>query len=266
MGLRGSITLVAAVCLIGTTSQTASAAPQVLAMMTSGQPIPLACNDSECSALVGHILPAAGSGHSGSMDNPTRPTCPNASSSVAASMPAAPCGRSRPPGADLHFSGYSGYTMVRVSLPRAELDRLGGTAVAMQIDPGISLVPLARTGDRNPQTPERSPLATGPMRIAASPYIDQPTVSADAARLVAALVNGLPESRTIHDDYVGAWDRMVGIGSRQKSDPAVLRQAERAYPTCVQSDFNSLRQCLLSQHQRDAGPRKSQVLGRQRGY
>src|SRR5262245_51461091 len=53
MALRRSITLVAAVCLIGATRQTASAAPQVLALMTSDQPIPLACNDSECSALVG---------------------------------------------------------------------------------------------------------------------------------------------------------------------------------------------------------------------
>lgn len=264
MGLRRSITLVAAVCLIGTASQTASAAPQVLALLTSDQPIPLACNDSECSALVGTFclqrdrdIPVYGQPYEANL--PERLTLSLIDTNGAVRQIEAA-------GADLHFSGYSGYSMVRASLRRAELDRLGGTAAALQIGPGISLVPQARTGDRNPQTPEEIAMATGPMRIAAAPYIDQPTVSGDAARLVAALINGLPESRTIHDNYDGLWDQTIGNGSRQQSNPAALRQAERAYQTCVESDFNSLRQCLLSQHRQMLVPENRKFWDDSAGY
>jgi hypothetical protein len=225
----------------------AAAAPQVLGMMASSDPIPFTCTDRECYALVGSFclqrdrdVPGFG-----------EPYEPNFRERLTLSLSDAAGNISRIPADDLtlRIHSHSTYTMVRVSLTRAELDRLGATAVAMQIDPGVSLIPLARAGDPNPQTPEEIALAAGPMRIAAGRFLDAPSINADTARLVAALANGLPETRTIRDDYLTVWDRVVTEPVRAKSDPEVLQRAGESFRACAQYYAGSLRQCLLSHHQ-----------------
>lgn len=245
--LSVSLGAAALACAISLLPEPASAAPQVLAMMASDEPVPLICTDRECYGLVSTFclqrdrdVPTYG--------QPYQATSPEGltlsfigDAGAVKQVTAAAAG--------LRFHGYSGYSMVRVSLPRAEMDRLGATAVALQIGPGISLVPVAAAGDRNPQTADEIALATGPLRIAASRYLDRPSVSADSARLFAALINGLPESRTIHDDHnSGLWERTIGAGLRQQTDPEALRRTERSYQNCVKYEEGSLRLCLLSHH------------------
>jgi len=242
-----SLGAAALACLMSMLAQPASAAPQVLAMMASDEPVPLICTDRECYGLVSTFclqrdrdVPPYGQPYEATL--PERLTLSFIDDTGAVQQVTAAA-------AALRFHGYSGYSMVRVSLPRAEMDRLGAAAVALQVGPGISLVPVATSDDRNPQTPDEIALATGPLRIAASRYLDRPSVSADSARLVAALINGLPESRTIHDDYnTGLWDRAIGADLRQQANPEALRRAERSYRSCVKFEEGSLRLCLLSHH------------------
>src|SRR5262245_37690053 len=113
MGLRIGSFALAAACFIASAPQDASAAPQVLALMTSDQPIPLTCNDRECSALVGTFclqrdrdIPVYGQPYEA--NRPERLTLSLIDSAGAVrQVESADAG--------LHFSGYSGYTMVRVS-------------------------------------------------------------------------------------------------------------------------------------------------------
>jgi hypothetical protein len=242
----------------------AGAAPQVLGMMASSDPIPFTCNDRECYALVGSFclqrdrdVPGFG-----------EPYEPNFTERLKLSLTDSAGNISTMTASDVALSvhSHSTYTMVRVSLARSELDRVNATAVAMQIEPGISLVPLAHAGDPDPQTPQEIALATGPMRIAASRFLDAPSVNADTARLVAALVNGLPESRTIHDDYLGAWNRVVTESVRQKTDPEVLERAEDSFRACAQYYEGSLRQCLLSHHQQMMIPENREFWDETSGY
>ena len=242
----------------------AEAAPQVLGLMASSDPIPFTCNDRECYALVGSFclqrdrdVPGFG-----------QPYEPNFTDRLTLSLTDDNGGISRISADDvaLRIHSHATYTMVRVSLPRKELDRLNATAVALQIDPGVSLVPLARAGDPDPQTPEEIALATGPMRIAAARFLDAPSVNADTARLVAALVNGLPESRTIHDDYLGAWSRVVSEPVRERTDPEVLKRAEDSFRACAQYYEGSLRQCLLSHHQQIMIPENREFWDETSGY
>lgn len=250
--------------VILTMAAPAEAAPQVLGMMASSDPIPFTCNDRECYALVGSFClqrdrDVPGFGH---------PYEPNFADRLTLSLTDA-AGKISRISADhvtLRIHSHATYTMVRVSLPRPELDRLKATAVAMQIEAGVSLIPLARTGDPNPQTPEEIALATGPMRIAASRFLDAPSGNADTARLVAALVNGLPESRTIHDDYLGAWSRVVSEPVRRRTDPAVLKRAEDSFRACAQYYEGSLRQCLLSHHQQMMIPENREFWDETSGY
>jgi hypothetical protein len=242
----------------------AGAAPQVLGMMASSDPIPFTCNDRECYALVGSFclqrdrdVPGFG-----------EPYEPNFTERLKLSLTDSAGNISTMTASDVALSvhSHSTYTMVRVSLARSELDRVNATAVAMQIEPGISLVPLAHAGDPDPQTPQEIALATGPMRIAASRFLDAPSVNADTARLVAALVNGLPESRTIHDDYLRAWNRVVTESVRQKTDPEVLERAEDSFRACAQYYAGSLRQCLLSHHQQMMIPENREFWDETSGY
>jgi len=242
----------------------AEAAPQVLGMMASSDPITFTCNDRECYALVGSFclqrdrdVPGFG-----------QPYEPNFTDRLVLSLTdgAGKISRVSADGIALRINSHATYTMVRVSLPRTELDRLNATAVAMQIEPGLSLIPLTRAGDPDPQTPEEIALATGPMRIAAARYLDAPSVNADTARLVAALVNGLPESRTIHDDYLGAWNRVVSETVRERTDPEVLKRAEDSFRACAQYYEGSLRQCLLSHHQQMMIPENREFWDETSGY
>jgi hypothetical protein len=146
----------------------------------------------------------------------------------------------------IKFNAYDGYTMVRMSLPRALLAAHGATAVAAEIGPGIALVPLAQAGDGNPQSADEIALATGPMRIAAAHYLDRPSVGTDAARLVAALVNALPEQHTIEDDNSGLWQTTITDGVAGSVSPAALSSARHAYQSC--RELTDLRRCLISQH------------------
>src|SRR5262245_12985636 len=232
--------------LIGITSHGAAAAPQVLAMMSSDEPISFTCGARECYALASTFclqrdrdIPVHGQPYDPNLPERLKVSFIGESGTVTELDAAA---------AGLRFQGYSGYTMVRISLPREALDHLGATAVALQIGPGVSLVPQPRVGDSDPQSPAEIATATGAMRIAAARYLDAPTVRGDSARLVAALINGLPEQRTIHDRYDGLWERAIGGGLTQQVDPEALRQAEHSYQTCMAVDTGGLRQCLLSQH------------------
>src|SRR5262249_14673651 len=146
----------------------------------------------------------------------------------------------------IKFSAYSGYTMVRLSVPRALLATHDARAADVRIGPGIAFVPVPHAGDGNRQSADELALAIGPMRIAAAHYLDQPSVDADAARLVAALVNALPEQHGIADDNSGVWSSTVTAGVAATIDPAALAGARSAYDRCrQQTDF---RRCLVSRH------------------
>jgi hypothetical protein len=225
----------------------AAAAPQVLGLMASNEPIPFTCTEEECYALAGSFclqrdrdVPTYGHPYEANFPDRLTLSAIDGTGAVRSLSGAA---------ANLRFHAYSGYSMARISLPRAELERLGAAALALQVGPGVSLIPLARPGDADPQTPEEIALATGPLRVAAGRYLDRPGAGADAARLVAALANGLPERRTIHDDTGNLWNDVVGERWREEADPEALRRAERSYRLCAEFYSGSLRQCLISHHQ-----------------
>lgn len=221
----------------------ASAAPQVLGLTASNGPVPFVCDDDECTALAGtfclqreRVLPTWGTRYVAS--HPDRLTLTLLT----------PDGRAteRAGGPWVRFTAYNGYTMVRMSIPRSVVAAAGATAVALEIGPGVSLVPAPRAGDANPQGADEIALATGPMRLAAARYLDQPSPSIDAARLLSALVGALPERRTIRDDYGGVWPDTITPALTDGLDPAALSSARSAYDRCRGQP--EIRHCLMSRH------------------
>jgi hypothetical protein len=224
-------------------SGTALAAPQVLGLTASNGPIPFTCDDDDCSALAGTFclqrersLPVWGAPYVAS--HPDRLTLAFLTRDGRIARLAG--------GPWVRFTAYNGYTMVRMAVPHRLLAEHDATAVALEIGPGISLVPAPQPGDTDPQSADEIAFATGPMRVAAARYLDQPSAAIDAARLVTALVGALPERRTIHDDYGDVWRHTITAGVTEDLDPAALSSARDAYDRCRGQP--EIRHCLMSRH------------------
>jgi hypothetical protein len=222
----------------------ALAAPQILGLMASNSPIPLSCTDTECTAIAGTFclqrerdIPRYGTPYSAT----------HAEQLTLALLTRDGAVHRLPGGRWLGFSGYDGYTTVRLSLAKSLLDDVGASAVAVEIGPGVALVPTPQAGDTDPQGADEVALATGPMRIAAGRYLDKPTVDGDAARLVTALLNALPAHYTIHDDYSRVWQTAITGDIVRTVDPAALPRAAEAYRKCSGSP-QFLRSCLVYRH------------------
>jgi len=221
----------------------AVAAPQVLGLTASNAPIPFSCIGDSCTAVAGtfclqreRVMPTWGAPYEAS--HPEQ---------LALDLLGRDGRIERLPGGPwIKFNAYAGYTMVRLSLPHALLAAHDATAAAVEIGPGIALVPLPQAGDSNPQGVDELALAVGPMRIAAGHYLDRPSVGTDAARLVAALVNGLPEQHGIDDDNSALWPSTITSDVVRSVDPAAVAGARNAYDRCRQQ--TDIRRCLVSRH------------------
>jgi hypothetical protein len=238
-----SIAIGLAVLLGMTWSGTASGAPQILGLTASNGAVPFTCDEEDCTALAGtfclqreRALPAWGTPYVAS--HPDRLTLALLTRDGRIAKIAG--------GSWVKFTAYSGYTMVRMTVPRSLLAARDATAVAVEIGPGVSLVPTPSAADSDPQSDDEIALATGPIRMAAARYLDAPAVSIDAARLVTALVSALPERRTIRDNYGAVWQTTITADLTDGLDPAALSAAQRAYDRC--HGQAELRQCLMSRH------------------
>lgn len=241
--------LISAACAlllgIAISGPAALAAPQILGLMASKAPVPLNCTGKECTAIAGtfclqhdRAIPTYGTAYGATHPEQLTLAVMTQSGEV----------RRLPGGEWLRFSGYDGYTTVRMSLPKSFLNEVGGTAVAVEIGPGVALVPTPQVGDKDPQGDDEVALAVGPMRIAAARYLDRPTVDADAARLVTALLNALPEHYTIQDDYGRLWQTAITDEIGKSADPVALSRAQDAYRKCSTSSAQYLRGCLVYRH------------------
>jgi hypothetical protein len=231
----------AAAFLVG--GGTSSAAPQILGLTASLAPISLHCDGDTCAALAGtfclqheRVMPITGT--------PYHATHPERLTLVLFDRAGDTLRIAGDPW--ISVAAYDGYTMVRMSIPRRLLADRDATAASVEIAPGVALVPIPQPGDANPQSADEIALAAGPLRLAAAPYLDQPTSASDSARLLAALVNAMPERQRIAEDRAGLWQSTVTDGLAGALTPDAVTGAREAYDRC--RDLPDLRHCLLARH------------------
>lgn len=238
--LAATLAILAGVVLNGA----ALAAPQVLGLTASNAPIPFVCDDDGCIALAGtfclqreRAIPTWGTSYEAS--HPGRLT-------LALRMRD---GRTVRLGGGpwVRFSAYNGYSMVRMTVPRALLATQGAADIAVEIGAGVSLVPTPQAGDSNPQSADEIAFATGPLRLAAARYLDRPSTNIDAARLLAALAGAVPERHSARDMDLGLQQGAAAVDAlADGGDPAALIVARQAHDRCRgQSQF---RHCLIARH------------------
>ena len=251
MSIRSVFIGTVAFAAFGLASHAASAAPQVLGLIASnGQPTPLVCGDKDCRAHFSAFClqqnrpaPAHGDAYSPAPGGDLTLVITK-SNGAAERLPAAGV---------VKIESQIGFTSVEISLPRAELARLGAAEVALDVGSEVSLIPVARNNDPYPQTDDEVALATGPMRTAATKSFESPGRASDAARITTVFINALPsgsvESATMRD---GLWVAMLSHPALAKATPEGLKAAGMIYEGCkisVESRSTySMRNCLELRH------------------
>jgi hypothetical protein len=159
-----------------------------------------------------------------------------------------------PGGAYLEINSEIGFTSVEISLSKAKLAALGATAVAVEVGPDVSLLPMALAGDPNPQSADEIALATGPMRQVAAKTFEQPGAESDAARIASLMINALPDDEQEENAALrnGLWQVAVNDKVIAAATPAGVTMAQQMYGACrlaVESrSMFSMRNCLELRH------------------
>jgi hypothetical protein len=251
MSFRSALFILSAIAAVGMPASGASAASQVLGLVASnGLPTPLTCVDGRCSAQFSTFClqqnrpaPSRGDDYAVAAGGSLTLVARNAAGQTF-----------RVPARDgLQIHSLIGFTSVDISLPTAKLAELGATAVAVEVGPAVSLVPVATAGDPNPQTDDELALATGPMRLAATPMFEAPGTASDAARIATVLINALPASGSESADARnGLWVAMLDNPALSGATATGRDAAEQMYEACkisVEShSAYSMRNCLELRH------------------
>ena len=231
----------------------AKAEPQILALIATEAPKPLTCAGGECFVeLTSFCMEPA-------RQSPTHATAYHATDGAALTLVAktAAGGELRLPlGAEASYMSQRGFTAVRVSLPKATLDRLGAADARVEVGRHVALLPLPDEDYKRPHEQEEIAAALGPNRLVGEEIVDRGGKTADGARFLSYLINALPEDGAVDPGLrAGLWDRVAG------RVPAGLQQtgrtyAERSFAGCLDKVVEaegriSLRQCLQAAHDKN---------------
>lgn len=233
----------ATIALFSLLPGTARAAPQIMGLVATAEPVPMQCAGGQCSALLSAFclqetrLPP-------DLDTAYLPASPGRVILVAGMAD----GRTTrmDAGELIEFRSRYGYTAIEARLPLERLDAVQPVALALEIMPRAALLPAAKAGDPNPLTAEEISTAAGPWRLAAQAVMDGDSDTAASARATMRLINALPVAGDIRPgEREPLWRHIAG------GAPALSRQT---FDACIRSVDQSvgypLRKCLEERHEK----------------
>ena len=209
----------------------AKAAPQILGLVASnGLPTPLACSQGYCSAFLASFClqeareaPNTGSDYA---------LAPGGALTLVETLADGSVLR-RPAEKLVSLRSYSGFTNISVALPASALSA-DVRSVALEIAAGTTILPTPLAGDPTPQSAEEIARAVGPLRRLAAETFDRSGETADAARLVALVINGMPDARSAPTVALGKLWPEVAATAEGKVAPEGLAKAAGIVEGCRQ--------------------------------
>lgn len=216
---------VIAVCFCILSGGALAGAPQILALIETPAPVPLACEDGTCRAeLSAFCLQQASEapGHG-------TPYTVAGTGSFDLILPGAD-GKPRrlPATAHLEIASVRGYAAVSVSLPQARLAELGASSAQVAVGQGVSLLPRSLAGKEDIAIDPEVALATGPWRRIGAQVVEGSGPAIAAVRATNALINLLPRHDVSGPHASEAlWRMAAGAG-----DAAGLAEAREALDEC----------------------------------
>lgn len=221
--------------LLALTGPGAVAAPQILGIVASnGLPMPLHCEKGYCSARLASFCLQEGR-YAPNSSSEYR-LAPGSRLTILADLGN---GRSlRIPGESLlTIRTSSGFTALSVSLPEAKLKALGAVSAAVDVGPGTTVLPVAWAGDPHPQTAEEIAAATGPLRHLAARTFEDSSEAADSARLIALVIDRLPEQAAAAPRWISAlWSEVAETARRHGLSPGSIAAAGAVIADCQEGE------------------------------
>ena len=239
-----------ALMALGFGLQNAAAAPQILALIATGDATTLQCSGEACSANFSAFClqsdrrtPVRGTAYSFADSREIR-LVGLRNDGEAIELDAA---------TELQVASLRGQLAVRIVMPRERLEALGLTQVSVQIGEGVTLLPDAIEGDDNPLSESEIAVATGPLRRAGSHVVDWDGSHMGALRVVNQLTNQLQANS---NSPSSTQDRLVAAALSSKTMAGLSEEgrqvAKGMLDIChVSTDagaYDSLRQCLETKH------------------
>lgn len=224
----------------------AQAAPQILGLIASAEPVPMTCVDGTCTAELSSfcLQQHRDTPNTGTLYRPARGT--HVTLTVTG-----PDGVNRrlPVEAALSFASLRQYTAVRVSLPEKMVRQLGDGAATLSVGPMASIIPVAIEDDPKPLSLREIARYTGPLRAAAEGAIERDSSRVQAMRILNQMINRLPEYSSAGIEKMGAlWKQTVGRDVSAGTQKYMKRAVINCRETLRTGMLPSLRSCLGYQH------------------
>ncbi|HEX9568104.1 MAG TPA: hypothetical protein VF987_00360 [Rhodospirillales bacterium] len=227
----------------------ASAAPQVLAALSSEVGIPFTCDGVDCWAqlstycmLRNRPAPILGKEYV--------PAVPERFTLVITDVQ----GRERSLLAADHVRFFESRAFMSVAawIPRADLEQLGAVTAVIRVADNAALLPVPEPGDPNPLTAKEIAYATGSLREESARLLETRPEAA-TARVLAAITNHLPYSQDFDTGETGNLvDKVIEKIPAASSDRVGVGQARVKVRMCVgdvtHMRFRTMRGCLESKH------------------
>ena len=222
------------------------AAPQILGLVASAEPVPLTCENGMCAAEITSMClqksrPAPVYGTAYKLAKKSRITLILTSSDgVQKTFPIAE---------QVEIKSFSMYHSVSLRVPDDVVAKLGKGHAAVVIEPLASAIPVALKDDPKPLTAREIRRYTGPLRVVAARAFEADQVRVSATRYLNQMVNQLPADNSAGIDKLPSVLKKV---KSQRQPPEAARLTKTAINDCrelLRKDISpGLRSCLSHQH------------------
>ncbi|MFQ5784713.1 MAG: hypothetical protein ACE5H8_07800 [Alphaproteobacteria bacterium] len=238
-----SAALVVPLLLVVSGAFPAAAAPQILGVIASIEPVTLQCERGECGAeFTAYCLEQ----HRRSPAQGTAYDLYDPDSLVVEGT--------RRDGAIIRLTAglvtivtERGNSAIRMSVPEPVLRRFDLASVRISVGERVTLIPKPVADDPQPHSETDIALAAGPLRSAAAVIVDNGGERVDAARLTERAINALPRRGRASDaERKRVW-RTIAPETGKPGFALAREGYDRCY-TVTRAGMQSLRQCLGSVH------------------
>ncbi len=222
----------------------AAAAPQILALLETTEPTPLACSGGVCQAEFSTMCLQ----RNREVPRPGQAYAPASSDAVVLVLYGADGRATRVAGAaHLKFVVPYTYLSTVASIPEAELRRFGATRAAVEIAPLASLVPETKPDDTSPLTADEIAAVTGPQRALAERVVANARDTVSAVRAANRFANALLVTpAATQEERLAMWHDIVAASG--DATAAGIARIDNIIDTCQFYDehrgFEGFRGCL----------------------
>lgn len=227
----------------------AVAAPQILALLETPEPVVLSCADGSCRASFGTLCLQK------ERDAPQPGTVyvPASADSLLLDVTSENGRVARLPAAGIaRIVAERNYASVAIVVPEAEIAFLKPVRVTLTVGPLASLVPMPALGDSWPLTREEIARVTGPARVAAEFALRAADRDVVAARATQRLINAVAAADP--PDAEAAFDlgqELLAAAPEGRDHPGVQRAravAEACRWWSADPSAGAYRRCLQGRH------------------